>query len=97
MVQLRVGLLMELLNYGILILNNVIEYFKNFDVVYKTLKNNTMLLILNEENFEKLLKDRFSILNNVRKISKEGGLDVTLSMGFARGSDSFDELDEVAQ
>lgn len=75
----------------------VIEYFKNFDVVYKTLKNNTMLLILNEENFEKLLKDRFSILNNVRKISKEGGLDVTLSMGFARGSDSFDELDEAAQ
>ena len=75
----------------------VIDYFKNFNVVYKTLKNNTMLLIMNESIFEKILSDRFSILNTVRKVSKEGNLDVTLSLGIARGSDNYEELDKSAQ
>ncbi len=75
----------------------VIDYFKSFDIVYKTLKNNRLLLILNEELFQKLLADRFSILNRVRKLSKDGGLDVTISMALARGSESYEELDESAE
>lgn len=72
----------------------VIEYFKNFGVTYKTLKNNTLLLIMNEAIFEKIREDRFSILNKVRNLSKEGNTDVTLSMAFAKGSDNYEELDE---
>ena len=71
----------------------VIDYFKNFGVVYKTLKNNRLLLLLNEENFEKIRSDRFSILNTVRKVAKEGDVDVTISMAFAKGYDNYDELD----
>ena len=72
----------------------VIDYFKSFGVIYKTLKNNTMLLILDEATFEKIRADRFSILNKVRELSKEGNTDVTLSLAFAKGSDNFEELDE---
>ena len=72
----------------------VIDYFKNYQVVYKTLNNNRMLLIMNERIFRSIMNDRFSILNKVRKVSKEGNLDVTLSMAFARGSDNYEELDE---
>ena len=75
----------------------VIDYFKSFNIVYNTLKNNRLLLILNEETFEKLLADRFSILTKVRKLSKEAGLDVTISMAFARGSENYEELDENAE
>lgn len=75
----------------------VIEYFKNFNVLYKTLKNNIMLLILNEANFSKIMNDRFSILSQVRKVGKDNDLNVTLSMGFARGSDSFTQLDATAR
>ena len=72
----------------------VIEYFKRFDVSYKTLKNNTLLLILNEAIFEKIREDRFSILNTVRNVSKEANSDVTISLAFAKGYDNYEELDE---
>ena len=75
----------------------VIDYFRNFKVVYKTLRNNRMFLLMNETTFKQIRNDRFSILNKVRKVAKEGDVDVTLSMAFAAGSDDFDELDEMAE
>ena len=75
----------------------VIDYFRNFGVVYKTLKNSRMLLLMNETTFEDVRNDRFSILNKVRKVAKEGDVDVTLSMAFAEGSDDYDELDSIAE
>ncbi|MBR4470710.1 MAG: DHH family phosphoesterase [Erysipelotrichaceae bacterium] len=75
----------------------VIDYFRNFNVVYKTLKNNRMLLLMNQTTFDRIRDDRFSILNKVRKVAKDGDVGVTLSMAFAGGSDDYDELDEMAE
>ena len=75
----------------------VFDYFKKFGVVYKTLKNNRMLLLMNENIFKQIMDDRFSILNTIREVSKNNNLDVTLSMAFARGSNNYDELDDIAQ
>ena len=72
----------------------VIEYFRKYGIVYKTLRNNRIQLVLNSKIYQKLLNDRFSILNKVRRESKAGGVDVTLSMAFAYGSDDLNELDE---
>lgn len=74
----------------------VFEYFKNFQVVYKTLYNDRLLLILDEQKFEQLRRDRFSIINTVRKESKKVGYDITLSMAFARGDVEIEELDAMA-
>ena len=74
----------------------VIEYFRKYGIVYKTLRNNRIQLVLNQKIYQKLLNDRFSILNKVRRESKAGGIDVTLSMSFAYGSDDLNELDEEA-
>lgn len=74
----------------------VTEYLRKYDVVYKTLRNNRLQLILNDQIYHRLLDDRFSILNKVRREAKIGDLDVTLSMAFAYGSDDLDELDELA-
>lgn len=71
----------------------VIDYFKKFNVVYKTLKNDRMLLIMNESIFKDLLNDRFSILNTIRDLSKQGEVNVTLTLAFARGSDDYNLLD----
>lgn len=76
--------------------NPVIEYFKKFGCVYKTLRNNRLLLILNETIYNEIYEDRFSILKSVRKVSNDANLDVTLSLAFARGSDNLAELDETA-
>ena len=75
----------------------VIEYFKSFNVVYKTLKNSRMLLLTDKMTLEKIRNDRFSILQKVRKLSKEGDIGVTLSLAFAEGSQDYAELDEMAE
>lgn len=74
----------------------VVEYFRKYGIVYKTLRNNRLLLILNNSIYKRLLDDRFSILNTVRRESKNGGVDVTLSMSFAYGSADLIELDKEA-
>jgi len=75
----------------------VIEYFKKFGCIYKTLKNNRLLVILNEEIYKNIYDDRFSILKKIREVSSLANLDVTLSMAFARGSDKLSELDDLAE
>ena len=73
----------------------VIEYLKKYNVIYKTLRNNRMFLILNESIYKQLSDDRFSIINVVRRESKKLDIPITLSMAFARGSDDFRVLDEM--
>ena len=72
----------------------VMDYFKKYGCILKTLKNDKLLLILSEKSFKKILDDRFSILTAIRKVSNDANLDVTLSMAFSRGSDNLDELDK---
>lgn len=71
----------------------VMEYFSKFGVVYKTLRNNRLQLILDKEKYDLLLKDRFSILNTVRKDAKAANLDITVSMSFAYGYKDLYELE----
>lgn len=71
----------------------VMEYFKKYGIVYRTLRNNRLQLILNYKKYEELFKDRFSILNTVRREAKKADLDITLSMSFAYGYEDLAELD----
>ena len=75
----------------------VIDYFKKFNVVYKTLRSSKMMLILNEKSYKGLVDDKFSILNTVKTEAKKGDIDITLSIAFARGSENLYELDDEAQ
>ena len=75
----------------------VMDYFKQYGCVYKTLKNNRILLILNESIYDKLYEDRFSILKQIRSVASNADMDVTLSIAFSRGSDNLAELDGEAE
>lgn len=70
----------------------VVEYFKSKGVAYATLRNNKLLLILNEKIFEIILSEHFQILNQIRKVAKDFDLPVSLSMSFARGGNDYSEL-----
>ena len=71
------------------------EYLDSFGIVAKRLNNSSYLLLLNEDIFQKLVDDKFSILNKIRKAAQDNDVIVTLSMAFARGSGDLNELDEV--
>lgn len=74
----------------------VIEYFKKYQVVYRTLRANRLQLILTYKQLEQLLKDRFSILDKVKSESQKGDLSISLSMSFTYGSNDLAELDKEA-
>lgn len=74
----------------------VYDYFRAHQLVYKTLRNNRVYLVLNEKKYVELLEDRFSVLNTLRREAKKGDIEMTLSMAFARGSEDLQELDALA-
>lgn len=73
----------------------VVDYLKKFNVVYKQLKNNRLLLVLNEAVYRQIYDDHFSILKQIRQVSNDANIDVTLSIAFAMGSDNLNELDDT--
>lgn len=73
----------------------VFEYLRKYKVIFRTLRNNRMLLILNEKIYSDLAADRFSILNTVRKEAKRLDIPITISMAFARGGNDYKELDDM--
>lgn len=74
----------------------VIDYFKKYDVVYRTIRANRYQLILNHKQLEQLMKDRFSILDVVKTESRKGNTDLSLSMSFTHGSNDLSSLDKGA-
>lgn len=59
--------------------------------------DDTLMLILDQENLLRAMDDKFVILDNIRDISKRYGIRVTLSIGFACGDVPFKELGQLAQ
>ena len=74
----------------------VIDYFKKYNVVYRSIRSNRLQLILNYKQLEQLMKDRFSILDTVKNESKKGDVELSLSMSFTYGSNDLNSLDKEA-
>lgn len=75
----------------------VMEYAKQFGVLIKrTNDHERFTAILTEKIYARLLEDKFSIMNKIRKEARELEVPITLSMSFARGSSDLHELDELA-
>lgn len=71
------------------------EYCKQHGILIKRVNSSRYLLVLNEKIFAQLGNDRFSILNTIRKAAQKQEVSITLSMAFARGTDNYEELDEM--
>ncbi|MGN1343318.1 MAG: DHH family phosphoesterase, partial [Traorella sp.] len=73
----------------------IIDWAKEYGIVIRRVKSDRFYMILNEEIYENILLDKFSILNTIRKNSEALGVNVTMSMALARGEKSLNELDET--
>ena len=74
----------------------VVNWANKNGALIRRLRADRYLLLLNEKTFRKLEADRFEILNTVRKESAKLDASITLSMGFARKTDNYRELEEMA-
>ena len=72
----------------------VIDWAKENGIVIRRLRSDRFYLLFNEEIYQKILQDKFSIRHTIRKNSEMMGIKVTLSMAIARGQKSIGELDD---
>lgn len=72
------------------------DYCKNYGILLKRLSSSRYYMILNEKMFSDIAADHFSVLTNVRRAAQKQDVSITLSLAFARGSDHYDELDDMA-
>lgn len=73
----------------------VYNWANDHGIFITRLRNNRMLLVLNEYLFKQLVDEQFMILKTVRKAANELDVAISLSMAFARGSLEFPELEEM--
>lgn len=72
-----------------------VEWAGKYGMFIRRLRSDRFLVILNERIFADVVKDRFSILNTIRKNAEEIDVSITLSMSFARGTDDYQLLDTM--
>lgn len=74
----------------------IYEWGENYGFAVRRVRSDRFVAYLNEEIFEKVLADKFTILETIRKNAEELGVSVTLSMGFAKGDKTMLEKDRTA-
>ena len=65
-------------------------------MLVRRLRPDRYLLLLNEEIYQRINKERFEIIKTIRKESRDLDSNITLSLAFARKSDNYRELEEMA-
>ena len=73
-----------------------VDWANQHSMLVRRLRPDRFLLILNEEIFQKINQERFDILNTIRKESRDMDGSITLSLAFARQTDNYRELEEMA-
>ncbi|CAM11484.1 Exopolyphosphatase-related protein [Candidatus Phytoplasma australiense] len=68
------------------------DFIDPYEGYLKQLLDDRFLLLVNRQNLDKMIENKFSILDTVRKISHKYQLKVTLSMGIACWNVSYDKL-----
>lgn len=73
----------------------VVAWADDNGMFVRRLRSDRFLVFMNETIFAKVVKDRFSILNIIRKNAEDIDVNITLSMSFARGTDDYQLLDTM--
>ncbi|WP_308636967.1 DHH family phosphoesterase [Paenibacillus silvisoli] len=75
----------------------ITEWANKFHVYLKRLTSDRYLVITDQKTLKQLELSRFVLLDEVREITAENKIPMTLSIGFAAGADSIVELGHWAQ
>lgn len=74
----------------------IVQWAKDLGMYVRRVKSDRFLIVLNQSIYNKLVADRFSILDYIRESAHQIDISVTLSMSFAKGVADFLLLDEMA-
>ncbi|MDE8289316.1 DHH family phosphoesterase [Erysipelothrix rhusiopathiae] len=74
----------------------VVRWADNHEMFVRRIRPDRYLLVLNEQVFQRLESERFSIVNEIRKQATKIDASITLSLAFARHSDNFKDLEDMS-
>lgn len=77
--------------------SEITSWAKRYEVYLRRLSSDRYLLMLNHKSLQELEQSRFVILDEVREMTADLKVPMTLSVGLAFGSDSISEMGELAQ
>lgn len=73
----------------------LLEWAKKYGMFVRRLRSDRFLVILDESIYEDIVRDRFSILNEIRSAAEEIDVSITLSMAYARGTNDYRLMDQM--
>ena len=73
----------------------LVEWADSYGMLVRRLRSDRFLVMTNEQTFEKVLANRFAILNTIRQNADEIDVAITLSMAFAHGTADLAVLDAM--
>jgi len=74
----------------------IIEWARGHGILVRRLRTNRLMLVLNQQLFESLIQEDFSIMKIIHDESTKLDVAITLSIGFGKGSSDIQMLDEMA-
>ncbi|MDH6372603.1 c-di-AMP phosphodiesterase-like protein [Paenibacillus sp. PastF-3] len=77
--------------------SEITEWSKQFEVYLRRLSSERYLMLLNHRSLQALEESRFVILDEIREMTADLKVPMTLSIGMAFGADSASELGALAQ
>jgi len=77
--------------------NTIFEYAKEYGILLRRYRSDAYFALCNYESLAKMKADNFSLIDRVRKLTKDTETYITLSIGFAHDfPDDFVKLNEMA-
>ena len=73
------------------------KYFQNVDAIVRKLDRDKFMVLFQQQYLAKLEEDKFSILEDIKSTKAGNELEITLSMGFGIGGNSYVQNAEFAR
>ena len=80
-----------------LYLGEISKWCEKYDAYMKSYEDDSLIIMLDKISLKSMMEDKFDVLDNIRGISKENGIRVTLSIGIACWDVNSEELGTYAQ
>ena len=74
----------------------IFDYFKKYGVLIRKIRSDAYSLIATKGQYDRLIEDNFSLLDEIRNVSKEEDFELTLSIGIGLGHDDYLKLNDMA-
>lgn len=84
-------------NFNSLLTTYLSNWARQHNIYYKRIENDKYLLLLRQEELNRLENEKFNIVNNIREYTSKRNLPLTISLGMSYGEASFVELANLAQ